>query len=312
MKKAQQKERTAREALKQERPRQAEKKQQSPNSVAGPTTDPLTARKSKDQWFNEGRTYHQAQQYQKAIDAYSRTIALDPSYVWAYYNRGNAYSDLKQYKEAIADYDRALKIDPSLDLAKTKREKASKTNAVAPQPTQIPSQPNLHLSSQDNPQPNTLKYCHWCHFMTPMQIKESKMAFTEATCTVCGKDVIITTQASSLPSSLSSSPDNSPSGILGQSLSSVQTARKSKDQWFNEGRTYHQAQQYQKAIDAYSRAIALDPSYVWAYYNRGNAYSDLKQYKEAVADYDRALALDPSLDLAKTKRAGVRHLLTRY
>ena len=121
VKKAQQKERTAREALKQERPRQAEKKQQSPNSVAGPTTDPLTARKSKDQWFNEGRTYHQAQQYQKAIDAYSRAIALDPSYVWAYYNRGNAYSDLKQYKEAVADYDRALALDPSLDLAKTKR-----------------------------------------------------------------------------------------------------------------------------------------------------------------------------------------------
>jgi tetratricopeptide (TPR) repeat protein len=114
-------ERIAKEALKQERARQAEKKQQKPNSLVGLTTDLLTARKNKDQWFNAGRTHHQAQQYQKAIDAYSRTIALDPSYTWAYYNRGNAYSDLKQYKEAIADYDRALQLDPGLDLAKTKR-----------------------------------------------------------------------------------------------------------------------------------------------------------------------------------------------
>ncbi|MDX2214765.1 MAG: tetratricopeptide repeat protein [Oculatellaceae cyanobacterium bins.114] len=45
------------------------------------------------------------------------------------------------------------------------------------------------------------------------------------------------------------------------------------------------------AIADYTRAIAINPQDVYAYYNRGLVYRDLQQYREALADLNRAIEL---------------------
>ena len=47
------------------------------------------------------------------------------------------------------------------------------------------------------------------------------------------------------------------------------------------------------AIDAYDKALQLNPDFSEAYNNRGNAKSSLGRHEEAIADYDAALQLKP-------------------
>jgi tetratricopeptide (TPR) repeat protein len=53
-------------------------------------------------------------------------------------------------------------------------------------------------------------------------------------------------------------------------------------------------QQNQEALEAYDKAIELDPNYVQAYNNKGAALVGLGRYREALEAYDKAIELDPN------------------
>ncbi|MBI3583882.1 MAG: tetratricopeptide repeat protein [Nitrospinae bacterium] len=61
-------------------------------------------------------------------------------------------------------------------------------------------------------------------------------------------------------------------------------------QWFEKGYKYFINGEYDKTIEAYTSAIALDPNYAYAYGNRGIAYSNKGQYDRAIEDYNKAIA----------------------
>ena len=62
-------------------------------------------------------------------------------------------------------------------------------------------------------------------------------------------------------------------------------------------------------IDAYTKAIELNPNYVSAYNNRGTAKSQLGRHEEALADYDRAIELNPTLAETYSNR-GARRMVS--
>lgn len=51
--------------------------------------------------------------------------------------------------------------------------------------------------------------------------------------------------------------------------------------------------QYKEALQSFSQAIKLEPTYWLAYYNRGNVYAALKQYRPAMADFAQVVKLNP-------------------
>ncbi len=53
---------------------------------------------------------------------------------------------------------------------------------------------------------------------------------------------------------------------------------------------------YGESLGDYDRAIEIDPKLANAYANRGSAHSQLGQYQKAIADYEKALELDPKID----------------
>ncbi len=66
------------------------------------------------------------------------------------------------------------------------------------------------------------------------------------------------------------------------------------------GVAYNKLKEYQKAINAYQKAIEIKPDNHGAYYNMGNAYGELKEYQKAINAYQKASAIFPSLiDYAK-------------
>src|SRR3990172_170918 len=64
-------------------------------------------------WFEKGNQHSLNKEYDSAIEAYTKAIALAPNNANTYYNRGIAYDDKGQYDRAIEDYNKAIEINPN-------------------------------------------------------------------------------------------------------------------------------------------------------------------------------------------------------
>jgi tetratricopeptide (TPR) repeat protein len=61
--------------------------------------------------------------------------------------------------------------------------------------------------------------------------------------------------------------------------------------WFNLGAAYQGLKLYEKSIDAYQYAIAIDEKFDYAYRNLGDAYLRIRKYKEAIEVLQKVLEL---------------------
>lgn len=61
--------------------------------------------------------------------------------------------------------------------------------------------------------------------------------------------------------------------------------------WFNLAAAYQGLKLYEKAIDAYQYAIAIDEKFDYAYRNTGDAYMRLRKYKDAIEALEKVLEL---------------------
>ena len=72
---------------------------------------------------------------------------------------------------------------------------------------------------------------------------------------------------------------------------------------------YYKNDQYDKAIEDYSKAIAINPNIPEAYNNRGVAYHTSAKLDKAIEDYNKAIALNPNFATAYYNIAGSYSLL---
>ena len=75
----------------------------------------------------------------------------------------------------------------------------------------------------------------------------------------------------------------------------------------NRGLAYHNKQEFDRAIQDFDKAVAIDPNHPGAYGNRGNAYLAKKDYDLAIQEYNQALLLGPS-----TARGALNNLGNAY
>lgn len=61
--------------------------------------------------------------------------------------------------------------------------------------------------------------------------------------------------------------------------------------WFNLGAAYQGLKLYEKSIDAYQYAIAIDEKFDYAYRNMGDAYIRLRKFREAIEMLEKVLEL---------------------
>ena len=61
--------------------------------------------------------------------------------------------------------------------------------------------------------------------------------------------------------------------------------------WFNLGAAYQGLKLYEKSIDAYLYAVAIDEKFDYAYRNMGDAYIKLRKYKEAIEVLEKVIEL---------------------
>jgi len=66
----------------------------------------------KDERSELGDRYFKNGQYDKAIDAYTEYLRLEPTHIKSLYNRGRAYEETGRHAEALEDFKKVLKEDP--------------------------------------------------------------------------------------------------------------------------------------------------------------------------------------------------------
>jgi tetratricopeptide (TPR) repeat protein len=86
----------------------------------------------------------------------------------------------------------------------------------------------------------------------------------------------------------------------------------SANDWFEKGYALGNAGRHQEAMEAYTRAIELNPKSALAYGNRGNAYGRLGDHQRAIRDVDRAIELNPKNALAFANRGRTYTRLRDY
>ena len=79
------------------------------------------------------------------------------------------------------------------------------------------------------------------------------------------------------------------------------------NEWFEKGYALGAAGKNKEGIEAYTRAIELNPKYAEAYYNRGIAYEQEGQYDRAIEDFNKAIAFDPKNEDAYRARGNSYH-----
>lgn len=67
--------------------------------------------------------------------------------------------------------------------------------------------------------------------------------------------------------------------------------------WFNLGAGFQGLKLYEKAIDAYKYAVAIDEKFDYAFRNMGDAYIRLRKYKDAIEALERVLELSRPEDV---------------
>lgn len=86
---------------------------------------------------------------------------------------------------------------------------------------------------------------------------------------------------------------------------------KTKQEWVDDGNTLFNAGRYMEALNAFDRAIRIDPTYADAYEGRGSVLYLLGRYAEALASYEQAIALDTRFAQAYFGKGNVLYSLKR-
>ena len=77
------------------------------------------------------------------------------------------------------------------------------------------------------------------------------------------------------------------------------------EDWMERGLSGLKTQHFEAAIEAFSRAIEMNPDRVEAYNNRGIAWCKKGDYDRAIADYNKALEIDPRCADVYNNRGGI-------
>ncbi|MDZ4834812.1 MAG: tetratricopeptide repeat protein [Candidatus Melainabacteria bacterium] len=81
---------------------------------------------------------------------------------------------------------------------------------------------------------------------------------------------------------------------------------------YNMGNALQKLERYEEAIDAFEKALKIDPTMCDAWINRGRILDDLGHHAEAIRSYDVSLDIDPNDSMAWTNRGNSFRGLENY
>ena len=197
---------------------------------------------------NRGVAYNIKSESDLAIADFSKAIEINSDHAEAYYNRGLAYSDKGDYDPAVKDFSKAIEINPDFAIAYNNRGVVYRNRDES------------DLAIADFHKAIEINSDHAEAYNNRGLVYSDKGDYDRA--------IVDFNKAIQLKPQLT-------------------------EVYNNRGAAYCDKNEYDCAIDDFDKAIVLDPDYTNAHSNRGIAYRDKGDYDRAIVDFDRAIKLNP-------------------
>ena len=241
--------------------------------------------------IQQGNFLLMLKQVDKAIEAYSRAIDLNPRAAHAYYNRGNVYHSNGEFGCAITDYTKAIELNPNLTEAYNNRgnayiAKGDSGRAIADYNKAIQLDTNCAMAYYNRGNVYIDEGDVDCAIVDYTRAIGLNPDYTEAYYNrgnayydkdEFGCAITDYTKATELNPNL-------------------------REVYNNRGLVHGNTGHPDRAIKDFTRAIEPDSNYTGAYYNRGVAYYKKGNFERAIEDFDKAIQLKPDYAMAYCNR----------
>jgi len=252
-------------------------------------------------FLNLGIGYLKHGQYDKAIEAYARALALNPDDPRTYNNRGLVYKAIGRYDLALDDYNQALVLDPKYVKAYSNRGLLFKAMR------------QYRLAFADYNKALSLNQYYANAYNNRGVIYGLVGEFDKA--------FVDFDNAIRINPDFSEVFNNrgniySRKKLFDLALQDYNKALKIDPFYVkaynNRGIAYKGKKQFDLAMADFYRAIELNPKLVEAYFNRASTLTDLKKYQAALMEYDQVITLRPNYFKAYFQKAYVYSVLKNW
>ena len=260
-------------------------------------------------YIARGGSYHELGEHEKGLADRTEAIRLAPDSGLAWAARGNALFLLARYDEALADLRKAAALLPQDQPTKELIEKAEILAGVRARPQVASSGPPLAATMVEAK----------VSALTATSVLDLPRSVEPPAVTETA--VLPADRATSSPPAVSeqavftpSPPVPPPSTVVESPRAAVAEPVRAKavvvapptvaapqpasalsaEQLNQRGRELMAQKEYQQAIGAFTRALAIKPNFTLALNARGFSYYMLKQFAPALADLNQAIKLDPN------------------
>jgi len=227
-----------------------------------------------DIWNELGNTYFKVGAYAEAVDAYTKAIELNPKFGWAYSNLALAFTRIGNLAEAIPLYQKGI------GLLEDKADKAVSLNRLGDAYRQLNEYDNAAAAYEaadglgpDRPAPAG---------NTPSDHAGMDIPARDGN---TGKQESPVQARTTAPLPLNSLPTAS------HAEDTRNIDLKNAHIWNELGNIFVKAGSYDEAIDAYQKAIRIDPGFAWPYSNLALAHAHKGNFVEAIPLYKKSIEL---------------------
>lgn len=216
-----------------------------------------------DIWNELGNTYFKTGAYDQAIDAYHKAIELNPKFGWSYSNLALAYTHTGKLSEAIPLYQK------SIELLSDKPDKVISWNRLGDAYRQLNEYDNAAAAYEaaDKLNPN--------HAAAALNENAAPPMIDPPTVPHLPK--------SSTPALAGSAREDT--------AGTHEIDLKNAHIWNELGNIFLKAGGYDDAIEAYEKAIRLEPAFAWPYSNLALAHAYKGNFSEAIPLYKKSIEL---------------------
>ncbi len=283
--------------------------------------------------YKRGTTLHTQGRYQEAIQAFTEALAKNPNHDKAYNDRGISKKSLGEDQGALEDYTKSILLNPNnadtyfnraLTRVKLKDYAGAKMDyaqAIYLNPQDAEAYYYRGLIRQDENdfngaiedystalqlQPSNIRvqpayYDRGHAYFALKQLQEAKTDYQR----------FLEVTKNSIQSNLQTKYET-----IYQKFPELKTTANTNSFeakiHLNNGVQKYNKGEYAGAIQDYSLAIEMNPSYADAFYNRGLAKGQIKDYSGAIQDFSEAIRIDPTDYEAYNQRGKSKHNLEDY
>jgi tetratricopeptide (TPR) repeat protein len=234
----------------------------------------------------------------ESVKQFSQAVALDPSYVAAYFLRAGGKMHLKDFRGALADYDQVLSLNPKVVFAYLNRGDLKKDKLNDPQGALADYNQAIALDP-------SLVFA----YLSRGSLKEQQNDFQGALADYNQGISLSPNSAVAylMRGSLKHFKLNDSSGALADYNQIISLDANFAVAYLLRGGLKHlKLKDSRGALADYNQCISLLPNFAFSYFGRGRLKADLNDPQGALVDYNQAIVLNPSFALAYNNRGELK------